>query len=107
MTHTSPLDLDPSKGLGPHALPAAAWVLGLSCLAGQLLQLAEVGAKQADDGLLLSLVLGAVATAWVSSGVLRARTIRLVLAALFLTAGLGLFPLACCGGGAPPVFGWT
>src|SRR3712207_3932820 len=107
MTHTSPLDLDPSNGLGPHALPAAAWALGLSCLAGQLMQLAEVGIKPADDGLLLSIVIGALATTWLSAGVLRGRTVRLVIAALLLVLGLIGYGIDCVDGGTDAVFGWS
>jgi len=107
VTHPSALDLDPSKGLGPHALPVAAWVLGFSCLAGQPLQLGEVGTKRADDGMALSVALGAVITAWVASGVLRARTVRLVLAAAVLGLGLLGYLIECSGGGADAVFGWT
>ena len=86
-------------------MPVAAWVLGLSCLAGQLLLVADVGTKPADDGLVLSLVLGVVLTTWVASGVLRGRTVRLVLAGLVLVLGLLGSVLECVDGGADAVLG--
>lgn len=60
-------------------LPSAAWALAWSCLAGQVVLLLEVGAR--DPGAadtVLSMLLSALVVCWVSAGVLAARTGRLV-----------------------------
>ncbi|WP_395690265.1 hypothetical protein [Nocardioides sp.] len=60
--------------------PPSAWALAWMCLAGQVLALAARGPSRSDPvWVLLSMVLSAAVVAWVSAGVLRARTGRLVL----------------------------
>jgi hypothetical protein len=64
----------------PPAPPPSAWALACSCLAGALLGLAGRGFSDADEfWILVSVGLSALVVGWVSSGVLRARTGRLVL----------------------------
>ncbi len=106
MTHP-PLDLGPPKGLVPVGMPAAAWALGVSCLVDQLLLLGEVGAKEPDDGMLLSMAIGALATGWVAAGVLRGRTVRLVIAGVVLVLGLLGDGIECVDGGTDGPFGWA
>ena len=70
-------------------LPASAWVLAFSCLMGQLMALADRGFNQSDGTwVLLSIVVSALAVGWVSAGVLRARTGRLVLVWILFAAEL-------------------
>jgi len=88
-------------------VPAAAWALGVTCLIDQLLLLGEVGAKQTDDGMLLSMAIGAIVTGWVAAGVLRARTVRLAIAGVLLVLGLLSFGINCVDGGMDAVVGWV
>jgi uncharacterized membrane protein len=106
MAHHSPLGLQPPKDLTPDRIPMAAWVLGLSCLLGQLLLLGEVGAKEADDGMVVSMAIGALVIGWVAFGVLRGRTVRLVIAGLLLVLGLLGYGIDCVDGGTEAVLGW-
>lgn len=71
----------------PQQLPAQAWVMAWAFLVGQLMTLAEQG--RGTNSLLPSMLLGAVIIGWIAHGVLRARTVRVVLVwiVLFL-AGL-------------------
>ena len=74
----------------PDRLPAAALALAGSCLVGQLVQLAVSGTRPPDAGWVPSMLLGALLVGWVASGVLRARTGRLVVAwVLFVLSVLG------------------
>ena len=69
-------------------LPTSAWVLGWTCLLAQVLALAERGVSRSDPfWVVLSMVLGALVVGWVSSGVLCARTGRLIVAWLVFGAG--------------------
>jgi hypothetical protein len=70
-------------------LPRSIWVVALASLAGQVMLLARAGSRL-DDGfsLLLSVVLGALLVGYVSAGVVRARTVRLVLAWVVLVLAL-------------------
>lgn len=61
-------------------VPASAWALAGVCLLGQLLALADRGISRTDEfWVFVSMVLSALVVGWVSAGVLRARTGRLVL----------------------------
>lgn len=74
---------------GSVRLPASAWVLACACLIGQLLALVDRGFNSSDGTwVLLSIVLSALVVGWVSAGVLRARTGRLVLVWILFTAEL-------------------
>jgi hypothetical protein len=65
----------------PPAPPPSAWALACSCLLGAIVGLAGRGLSHADGfWILVSVALSALVVGWVSSGVLRARTGRLVLA---------------------------
>jgi heme A synthase len=65
----------------PPAPPRSAWALALSCLVGAVVGLADRGFSDANGvSILVSVGLSALVVGWVSSGVLRARTGRLVLA---------------------------
>jgi hypothetical protein len=66
-----------------HEVPGSAWVLGWACLAGQVVSFADRGATDLVSAL-VSVPLSALAVAWVSWGVLRARTVRTWLAAILL-----------------------
>jgi heme A synthase len=69
----------------PPAPPRSAWALALSCLAGAVVGLAGRGFSHADGfWILVSVALSALVVGWVSSGVLRARTGRLVFAGVLL-----------------------
>lgn len=82
---------DPSGPAAPDRLPPSAWALGWVCLAGQVLALAERGFSRSDlPWVLVSMVLTAFVVGWVSTGVLRARTVRLVLVWLLFAAELVL-----------------
>ncbi len=73
----------------------------------QLLLLVEVGAKQADDGMLVSMAIGALVTGWVAVGVLRGRTVRLVIAGLVLVLSLLGYGIECVDGGSDAALGWA
>jgi hypothetical protein len=69
-------------------LPRSAWALGWTCLAAQMLSLADRGLDQSDFGwVTLSVVATAVVVGWISAGVLRARPVRLALVWLLFVVG--------------------
>lgn len=72
----------------PERLPAAAWALTGSCLAGQLLRLADIGVKPVDAGWVPSMALGGLLVGWTASGVLAARTGRLAIAWVLFVLGV-------------------
>ncbi len=75
--------------MSAESLPRSAWVFAWLCLADQLLRLATRGLSQSNPlWVVLSVVLTAVVVRWFSSGVLRARTGRLVVVWILLGAGL-------------------
>lgn len=70
-------------------LPSSIWVVALASLAGQAVVLLRQGIAPRDElSFALSVVLGALVVGYVSAGVVRARTIRLVIA--WVALGLGL-----------------
>lgn len=70
-------------------LPTSIWVVALASLVGQLVLLVREGVRLDDElSLVLSVVLGALVVGYVSAGVVRARTVRLVLAWVVLGIGL-------------------
>lgn len=72
----------------PPSLPRSIWVVAWASLAGQVLWLLGRGVRLDDDlSLLVSVVLGALLVGYVSAGVVRARTGRLVLAWVVLVLG--------------------
>ena len=72
-------------------LPRSIWVVAWASLAGQAPLLARRGGRLDDEvSLVLSVVLGALLVGYVSAGVVRARTFRLVLAWVVLgLSGIG------------------
>ncbi len=71
------------------ALPGSIWLLAWASLAGQVMVLLSVGGHWDDDGsVLISSAVGAAVVGYVSAGVVRARTLRLVLA--WVVMGLGV-----------------
>lgn len=82
-------------------LPRSIWVLAWASLGGQVVLLAEQGGRLDDQvSLVLSVVLGALLVGYVSAGVVRARTVRLVLAWVVLVLSLigGLLDLVTVDG---------
>jgi hypothetical protein len=75
--------VDGVAGTATREVPASAWVLGWACLAAQVVSLSERGATDLVSAL-ISVPLSALVVAWVSWGVLRARTVRTWLAAILL-----------------------
>jgi glucose dehydrogenase len=66
-------------GAQADRLPRSAWVFAWLCLAGGLLQLLLRGLSESDPiWVVLSAALSAVVVRWFASGVLQARTARLV-----------------------------
>ena len=62
-------------------LPTSIWVVAWASLAGQAVLLARQGGRLEDEvSLVISVALGAIIVGYVSAGVVRARTVRLVLA---------------------------
>jgi hypothetical protein len=62
-------------------LPRSIWVVAWASLAVQAVLLVRLGGRHDDEvSLVLSVVLGALLVGYVSAGVVRARTVRLVLA---------------------------
>jgi len=62
-------------------LPSSIWMVAWASLAGQAVLLARQGVRRDDEvSLVLSVVLGAFIVGYVSAGVVRARTARLVVA---------------------------
>lgn len=71
----------------PPSIPRSLWVLAWASLAGQVVLIAQRGLRPDDEvSVLLSVVLGALLVGWISAGVVRARTGRLV----FVHVVLGL-----------------
>jgi hypothetical protein len=70
-------------------LPRSIWVVALASLAGQAVQLVRQGGRLDDEiSLVLSVVLGGLLVGYVSAGVVRTRTVRLVLAWVVLVLGV-------------------
>ena len=70
-------------------LPSSIWVVAWASLLGQAVLLAQQGVRPDDEGsLVLSAALGALIVGYVSAGVVRARTVRLVLAWVVLVLSL-------------------
>jgi hypothetical protein len=66
-------------GTSADRLPRSAWVFAWLCLGGQVVQLLLRGPNESDPvWVVLSVVLSALVVRWFASGVLRARTARLV-----------------------------
>jgi len=66
-------------------LPGSIWVVAWAALVGQVVLLVEQGGRLDDEvSLVLSVVLGALVVGYISAGVVRARTVRLVLAVVVL-----------------------
>ncbi|WP_148574894.1 hypothetical protein [Nocardioides caldifontis] len=74
---------------GPRAtppLPRSIWVVAWASVAGQVVQLVDQGFRSQNEvSLVVSVVLGALVVGYVSAGVVRARTVRVVLAWVVLT----------------------
>ena len=67
-------------------LPMSIWVVAWASLAGQALVVAAQGMRDDDEiGLVVSVVLSGLIVGWVSAGVIRARTVRLVVAWIVLS----------------------
>jgi hypothetical protein len=77
---------------GPGAtppLPSSIWVVAWASMAGQAGLLAQQGVRLDNElSVVLSVVLGAVLVGYVCAGVVRTRTVRLVLAWFVLVLGL-------------------
>ena len=70
-------------------LPTSIWVVAWASLAGQVLVMFRQGGRHGDEvSLVVSVVLGALLVGYVSAGVVRARTVRLVLAWVVLVLSL-------------------
>ena len=70
-------------------LPSSIWVVAWASMAGQAVRVVPQGVRLDDEvSLVLSVVLGALVVGYVSAGVVRARTVRLVLAWVVLVLGL-------------------
>ena len=70
-------------------LPRSIWVVAWASLAGQAVLLFRQGGRLGDEvSLVLSVVIGALLVGYVSAGVVRARTVRLVLAWVVLMLGV-------------------
>lgn len=70
-------------------LPKSIWVVAWASLAGQVLLLVREGLRSDDQvSLAGSVVLGALLVGYVSAGVVRARTVRLMLAWVGLVLGV-------------------
>jgi hypothetical protein len=71
------------------ALPRSIWVVAWASLGGQAVLLVRQGGQLGDEvSLVLSVVLGALLVGYVSAGVVRARTVRLVIAWVVLMLGV-------------------
>jgi hypothetical protein len=78
---------EPSGATPP--LPRSIWVVAWASLAGQAVVLARQGDLLDDEvSLILTVVLGGLVVGYVSAGVVRARTVRLVLAFVVLVLSL-------------------
>ena len=72
----------------PDRLPAAAWALAGSSVLGQAVAFAERGMKSGEEwAMVVSMLLGALIVWWFASGVLSARTGRVVVVWLLLVLG--------------------
>lgn len=70
-------------------LPRSIWVVAWASLAGQAVQLVRQGGRvDGEVSLALSVALGALLVGYVSAGVVRARTVRLVLAWVVLVLSM-------------------
>jgi hypothetical protein len=70
---------------GTPPLPTSIWVVAWASLAGQVAQLLWRGSRTDDEvSVLVSVVLGALVLGYLSSGVVRARTVRSVLVLVVL-----------------------
>jgi len=81
---------------GTPPLPRSIWVVAWASLAGQAVLLMQQGGRLDDEvSVFLSVVLSALVVGYVSAGVVRARTVRLVLAwvVLVLSGLVGLVPV--------------
>ncbi len=75
--------------LGTPPLPTSIWVVAWAVLVGQLAQLLWRGGRTDDEvSLLVSVVLGALVVGYLSAGVVRARTVRLVVVLVVLVVSL-------------------
>jgi hypothetical protein len=73
------------QSVAAPSLPSSIWVVAWASLAGQAVLLVRQGARLDDEvTLLLSVALSALLVGYVSAGVIRARTVRLVLAWIVL-----------------------
>jgi hypothetical protein len=87
-------------------LPGSIWVVAWASLVGQVVLVLRQGVRHDDMvSLVGSVVLGVLLVGWVSAGVVRARTVRIVLAWVVLVLGLaaevvGLFQADDPGGAA-------
>ena len=71
---------------GTRPLPRSIWVVAWASLAGQAVSLVRQGVRLEDvNSLVLSVALGALLVGYVSAGVVRGRTVRVVLALVVLT----------------------
>lgn len=104
--HPQPALEPPPTAPEPSQVPAAAWALAWSSLAGQLLLLAEVGAKPVGLGMAVSMLVGALLVRWVALGVLTARTGRLVIAWVLLALLLLAYLVEAVDGGTDAILGW-
>jgi hypothetical protein len=78
-------------------LPTSIWMVAWASLAGQSVLLIQLGSRRDDAwSIFLSVVLGALVVGYVSAGVVRARTVRLMIAWIVLVLDLfgGLAELA-------------
>lgn len=73
----------------PPALPSSLWIVAWASLAGQAMLLVTQAGRPHDGlSLVVSVLLGALVVGYVSAGVVRARTIRLLLAWVVLVLSL-------------------
>ena len=72
-------------------LPTVAWVMAWLFLAGQTADLLALGASSSDlPWVMASMALSALVVRWFADGILRARTVRLVVAWILLSAATSL-----------------
>lgn len=69
-------------------MPRSAYVFAWLCLVAQLVQLAHRGLSRSDGvWVFLSMALSALVLSWIAAGVLRGRTVRLVLVWILIVLG--------------------
>jgi hypothetical protein len=68
----------------PPPLPVWAWGVGILSVLGELAFIGEAGVRSGNPGMPISMVLTALATVWVTYGVLAGRTTHLVVALLVM-----------------------